>query len=169
MKSRRIMAGAGFLAIAGGVAHFWWHLGDNRGFSPDQPIPFSHKLHAGDNKIPCQYCHYNADKSRYATVPSTNICMNCHKVVRTDSPLIQQVKEKYDKGEPLEWIKVHDMPDFVYFNHKRHIAKNIECQKCHGPVETMVQVEQVQKMEMGFCVECHRKEKASITCDTCHH
>jgi len=155
----------GFLCLAG----FIWRLGDNRGYAPEQPIPFSHKKHAGDNKIPCMYCHSNADKSRSSTIPSMNVCMNCHSVVKTDSPLIQQVRSAYEKGEAFEWVKVHDLPDFVYFNHKRHIAKGVACQTCHGDVAQMDRITQVKTLNMGFCIDCHRANKAPTDCSTCHH
>lgn len=152
-----------------GVFFFWLKLGDNRGYAPDQPIPFSHKLHAGDLKIDCQYCHSTIDQSRHASVPSMNVCMNCHSVVKPDSPHIQKMKDLVAQGDSLEWIKVHDMPDFVFFSHKRHIAKGIACETCHGEVRGMKKIKQVKMLEMGFCVECHRKEKAPTGCETCHH
>ncbi len=155
---------------AGMAVRFLWGMGNNVGYSPVQPLPFSHKLHAGDNKIPCMYCHSAADKSRHSTVPSMNTCMNCHSVVKTDSPLIKQVQKHYHDGKAFEWIKVHDIPDFVYFNHSRHIKKGIDCQACHGDVASMERVEQVHTMDMGFCINCHKQEqyKAPLDCDTCH-
>lgn len=162
-----------FLAVVASMVlggfYFWVTLGDNRGYAPDQPIPFSHLLHAGDLKIDCQYCHASVDQSRHATLPSMNVCMNCHSVVKTDSPHIQKMKQRIENGDSLEWIKIHDMPDFVFFNHKRHIAKGIQCEKCHGDVKKMKKVKQVELMNMGFCVSCHQKEKAPTGCDTCHH
>lgn len=146
-------------------------VGDNEGYSPTQPIPFSHKLHAGDLKIDCQYCHSAVSKSRIATVPSMNVCMNCHSVVKADSPHIQKMKDLIAKGDSFEWVRVHDMPDFVFFNHKRHIAKGVTCETCHGEVRTMEKIRQEKKFNMGFCVNCHRtnKDKAPITCNTCHN
>ena len=144
----------GVVALGGVFA--WYSLGDNRGYAPDQPIPFSHKRHAGDNKIPCQYCHSDVDKSRHATIPSMNVCMNCHSVIRQDSPSIQKMKQLIEQGGSFEWVKVHDMADFVFFNHKRHIAQGIACETCHGNVGEMVKVEQKEKFNMGFCVNCHR-------------
>lgn len=143
-------------------------VGDNSGFAPDQPIPFSHRLHAGDNKIPCLYCHANAEKGRHATVPSMNVCMNCHAVVATDRPAIQQLKGAYDSGKVMEWVRVHDLPDYVYFNHRAHVAKGVECQTCHGAVENMERVEQMKTLKMGWCVECHRQKEVSTECSTCH-
>ena len=161
-----ILLGIGFVGLA---FSFWYDLGDNRGYSPEQPIPFSHKKHAGLYKMDCQYCHVGADKSRHAMIPSTNICLNCHSIVKGDSPYIQKMKELAAKGESFEWVKVHDLPDFVFFNHKRHIAKGIDCSKCHGAVEQMERVSQVEKLNMGFCIGCHRENKAPTSCDVCHH
>ncbi len=128
----------------------------NQGYAPTQPIPFSHKIHAGDNKIPCQYCHSDVEKSRHAGLPSTAVCMNCHKVVKTTSPLIQQVKKAWDEGRAIEWVRVHELPDFVYFPHKRHLAAGLACQTCHGEVQTMDKVYQFGALTMGWCMECHR-------------
>jgi cytochrome c7-like protein len=170
LKSKWLLVAVGVLVLTGigSALNFWWHLGDSVGYSPDQPIPFSHKLHAGDNQIPCLYCHVNADKGRHATVPSLNVCMNCHSVVKTDSPYIKQIREHYEKGEPIEWIKVHDQPDFVYFNHRPHIARGVACETCHGPVKEEEQIQQVETLHMGFCIDCHRQNGAPISCYTCH-
>lgn len=156
------------LAGLGGKVYFMYKLGDNRGYAPTQPIPFSHKIHAGDNQIPCMYCHSNVDKSRHATIPPLNVCMNCHRVVKTDSPYIQKIHKHYQENKPIEWVKVHDLPDHVFFNHKRHIKKGVACSACHGPVETMDKVEQKKILNMGYCVKCHRKNNAPLNCYTCH-
>lgn len=155
------------LLLIGGF-FFWYRLGDNRGYAPEQPIPFSHERHANLLKIDCQYCHASVDKSRHATIPSMNVCMNCHSVVAPDSPHIQKMKQLIAQGDSFEWIKVHDLPDFVYFSHKKHIAKGIACETCHGEVRGMKKVTQVEKLNMGFCVNCHREKKAPLECDTCH-
>lgn len=178
LKSSRLktILPLGIVVLVGfGAFSFWYHLGDNRGYAPEQPVPFSHKLHAGDFKIDCQYCHAGVDKSRHATIPSMNVCLNCHSVVGGDKPNIQKMKELAKQGDSFEWIRVHDLPDFVFFNHKRHIAKGVACEKCHGDVKTMEKVVQQEKFNMAFCVNCHRnnpqdpKLKASINCNTCHH
>jgi len=168
---QKILKIIGFLLFCGlaTVATVLYNVGDNRGYAPEQPIPFSHKIHAGDNQIPCMYCHVNADKSRHSTVPSMNICMNCHKVVKTDSPWIQKLTQAYKENKPLNWVKVHDMPDHVYFNHKRHIAKGIDCSTCHGDVAKQDRVTQNKTLNMGFCVKCHRENKAPTECSTCHN
>jgi len=140
----------------------------NVGYAPKQPVPFSHKLHAGTRKIPCLYCHSNAERSRHATVPAGNVCMNCHLVVRTDSPSIQLVTSLYQANKPMQWVRVHRLPDYVYFSHRWHVARGIKCQTCHGPVETMDVVRQVSSLKMGWCIDCHRLNKASTECNTCH-
>jgi len=144
-------------------------LGDNTGYAPKQPIPFSHKLHAGDNQIPCQYCHVGVDKSKHAVVPAMNICMNCHQVVKLDSPYIQKLRDMYANGQPLEWIKVHDLPDHVRFTHERHIAAGLDCTQCHGDVGSMERVSQVKTLQMGFCIDCHREKNAPTHCESCHY
>jgi len=127
-------------------------------YAPVQPIPFSHKLHAGQYKIPCGYCHASADYAAFSAVPGVETCMNCHNLVKTDSPYIQEIKKAYDTGVPIAWVKVHVLPDFVFFNHSRHIAAGVECQTCHGPVETMEKVYQFSKLNMGWCMDCHRND-----------
>lgn len=144
-----------------------------KGYNPEQPIKFSHKLHAGDNEIACQYCHNSVEKSRHAGIPTVNICMNCHKGIQSGP----QYKEKeiakiyeaagfdpktgtYDvsKQNPLKWIKVHNLPDHVYFNHSQHVVVGkIECGTCHGNVKEMTVAEQKAPLTMKWCIECHRK------------
>lgn len=179
------------LVVAGGVALVSvFPTASNQGYMPDQPIPFSHKLHAGQFKMPCMYCHVGADKSRHASVPSVNTCMNCHSVVKTDSPYIQQIQKAYKEGKPIEWVRVHELPDHAHFPHNRHIAANISCQTCHGNVQEMEKVYQFAELNMGWCLDCHRgkttpkqvlkakfpnvpnargSQVASITCVACHH
>jgi hypothetical protein len=156
-------AGAATLAIP--------PIGYNDGHRPKQPIPFSHRIHATDHKIPCLYCHVAADKSPHATVPSLNVCMNCHLTVATGSPWIKQLQTAYENNQSIEWKKVHMLPDFVRFNHKRHVRKGVSCQTCHGAVEGMDVVSQEAPLSMGWCVNCHRKPEnnASINCSTCHY
>jgi hypothetical protein len=146
-------------------------VGYNQGYQPEQPLPFKHSQHAGTYQIPCQYCHVGTETSRHATVPTLNVCMNCHVAVKTDSPWIKQLREAHEKGLSIPWIKVHMLPDFVAFNHSPHIKKGVACQTCHGPVETMDTVYQHADLSMGWCVNCHRKPEhsASINCSTCHY
>ena len=150
----------------------WWTPGDtvdNVGYHPDQPIDFSHKLHAGQMEIPCQYCHSAARRSASAGVPPMNTCMGCHKFAATDREPIKFLTEKYNANEAIEWTKVHDMPDFVRFTHKRHVQSGIDCAECHGDVKTMETAEQGASLQMGWCVECHMSKGASISCVACHY
>lgn len=146
-------------------------IGYNQGYEPDQPIPFSHKLHAGDNKIDCQYCHSTVEKTRHASVPSLNVCMNCHRSVKMESEWIQALTKAYNEGTPVKWEKVHLLPDHVKFDHSAHINAGKQCNECHGPVEQMPVVYQWSSLSMGWCVNCHRKpeNKAPTNCSTCHY
>jgi hypothetical protein len=144
------------LVGAAALAVEYFPSASNQGYTPEQPIPFSHKLHAGDNKIPCMYCHSSVEKSRHAGVPPVSTCMNCHSVVKLDSPHIQKIHTAFKEGKPIEWIRVHELPDYVYFPHKRHVAKGIACETCHGNVKEMERVNQASALTMGWCMECHR-------------
>ena len=130
----------------------------NEGYQPEQPIPFSHVLHSGVMKMECLYCHSTAEKGAHAGVPSTDVCMGCHSIVRTDSPHIQKLTEYYNNNEPVPWVRIHRLPDHSYFSHQWHVAAGIACQTCHGPVQEMPVVRQWQKLEMGACMECHRQD-----------
>lgn len=143
--------------VLGGVAAIF-PSASNEGYAPEQPIPFSHKIHAGDNKIDCKYCHTGVEKAKHAGIPSLNVCMNCHTVVKGDSPYIQQIKKAYTEGRPIEWVRIHELPDYVYFPHKRHVAKGVACESCHGDVKKMDRVYQFAPLTMGWCMQCHRGE-----------
>ncbi len=146
-------------------------IGYNKDYKPDQPLPFSHKQHAGDYKIDCRYCHTSTDVSRHASVPSLNICMNCHLTVKVDSPWIQKLTEAYNSGKSIAWQKVHLLPDHVKFNHAAHIKAGKDCNTCHGPVQEMEKVYQFSSLAMGWCVNCHRQPEnnAPTNCSTCHY
>ncbi|MBT3983658.1 MAG: cytochrome c3 family protein [Bacteriovoracaceae bacterium] len=155
-------------------------IGFNEGYEPDQPLPFSHKIHAGENKINCQYCHFGADKGRHAGIPPTQLCLNCHNQIRKDSDEIQKIHTAVKSGKDIEWVKVLHFPDFAYFNHSQHVRLGkIECQTCHGVVEGMTRMRQVGKLSMGWCVGCHReneiappndhKRKTGGDCAKCHY
>ncbi|MDH5677615.1 MAG: cytochrome c family protein [Nitrospinota bacterium] len=137
-------------------------------WAPAQPIKFSHKLHAGTNKISCEYCHSYARRSEMASIPSADRCVYCHDYIKADAPEIVKVMDHYNGDKPIEWVKVFDLPDHVWFNHKRHIAKDVPCQKCHGPVETMDVVSRTNEFSMGFCLACHQENEAPTDCWTCH-
>ena len=156
-----------------------WNTGVHTGYQPVQPIKFSHQLHAGVNKIDCQYCHVGANKSKNASIPSLNVCMNCHNYVQaTDkydgkiSPEIHKIYTALDYNpetkvygnntKPVEWIRIHNLPDFAYFNHSQHVnVAGIECQKCHGPIETMEEVYQYSPLTMKWCINCHKETEVN--------
>lgn len=129
---------------------------DGVGYSPDQPIAFSHKLHAGNMQIDCKYCHIGVDKGRFATIPSTDICMNCHTIARKDKPEIIKLAQFFADERPIRWKRVHRLGDFAYFNHSVHVNKGIDCKYCHGDVARMEKIQQVQRFTMGACLDCHR-------------
>lgn len=147
--------------ILGLGGHYLWNLEFNTGYTPDQPIPFSHKLHAGDYRIDCLYCHSGAEKGPNATVPSMNVCMGCHSVIAVDKESIQTMTRLYNEGQPLQWVRVHRLPDHAYFTHDLHVRAGVECRECHGPVESMAVVGQVKRLKMGDCLACHRKSEYS--------
>ncbi len=153
---------------------------DGIGYTPTQPIDFSHALHAGEMQIDCQYCHTGVEKGRHANIPSVSSCMNCHAIAKRDSPQIQRLTRHYEEGIPLEWERIHRVPDFAYFSHSVHVNKGIDCANCHGNVEQMDKVGQVQSFTMGACLDCHREphkqmpelagliQKGPEDCAACH-
>ncbi|QKJ31174.1 c-type cytochrome [Mucilaginibacter mali] len=150
-----------------------WNTNVHTGYQPVQPIKYSHELHAGVMKIDCQYCHTGAYKSKNASIPSLNVCMNCHNSVKTESPEIHKIYDalgydpttsKYDstKAHPIQWVRVHNLPDLVYFNHSQHVkVGQLKCQTCHGPVETMKEVYQYSPLTMKWCIQCHKRTEIS--------
>lgn len=170
-KEKKLMI-ASFVVTVITVAGFAFFLmpSPGVGYAPAQPIPYSHALHAGKWKIECQYCHSSVDGSPHSNVPSVAVCMNCHTVVKVDSPYIQQLREAYDNNKPIQWVNVHVLADYVYFNHERHVRKGVSCDTCHGNVAAMEKVEQVAPLTMGWCVNCHRQPQynAPTDCNTCH-
>ncbi len=127
------------------------------GYAPTQPVPFSHALHAGQLGLDCRYCHSHVDEAGPANIPSSQTCMNCHNQIKTDSPLLAPVRASYESGEPVEWVRVHEVPDYVYFNHSVHVNRGVSCVECHGRIDEMEVVTHNQPLSMGWCLECHRK------------
>ena len=201
----------GLVALVDGMST--WRLPDREtGYSPSQPIDYSHRLHAGQLQIDCQFCHTAADKSRHAGIPSSDVCMKCHKIVTSSFDVLQDEIAKADeqKRKPvpivsselqklydsfgldesrnakvgarpasIPWVRVHNLPDYVYFDHRAHVTAGVSCQKCHGPVESMERVRQVESLSMGWCVNCHRDANengidgkavhAATGCAACHY
>ena len=127
-----------------------------------QPVPFSHQRHVGANGIDCRYCHTSVEKSGVANVPPTETCMTCHSQILTDSPMLQPVHESWKTGKPLEWTRVYDVPDFVYFDHSIHVAKGMGCTTCHGEIQTMPLTRKANTLHMAWCLQCHRAPEKFI-------
>ncbi|MFN3412574.1 MAG: cytochrome c3 family protein [Thermoanaerobaculum sp.] len=184
--------------------------GNDLGYEPDQPVAFSHRLHAGELGVDCLYCHFGAEKSRYAGIPAASVCMNCHRFVTAPLGAVRAEEAKAQKegrapglvvspqlaklyralgleeklqpqpgahAQPIAWVRVHRLPDFVYFDHRPHVLAGVACQTCHGPVETMERLRQASDLTMGWCVNCHRTPRevkpghvltASVDCAVCH-
>jgi hypothetical protein len=175
----------GYYTIQGAIG-----LGRNKNYEPEQPIFYSHKVHAGTNQISCLYCHGGAFEGRHANVPSVNICMNCHmaiseygttseKLYREDGTEVNgtaeiqkiyaasgwdpKLKKYTSKEKPVEWVRIHSLPDHVYFNHSQHTrAGQVQCQTCHGPIQEMNEVKQFADLSMGWCINCHRESKVNF-------
>ncbi len=135
----------------------------NTRYSPEQPVPFSHKLHAGDLKLDCRYCHNTIEQASHAAIPPTNTCANCHapeqsgkSTIHAESQKLFPVRHSYVTGEPIQWRRVHDLADFVYFDHASHVNRGVSCVECHGRVDKMEQVWQDKTLSMAFCLDCHR-------------
>jgi hypothetical protein len=133
------------------------------GYRPKQPVPYSHKLHAGDLGIDCRYCHNTVESGAMAAIPPAATCMNCHKSgVKVASERLALVRESYETGKPIEWVRVHQLPDYAYFNHSAHVAAGVGCASCHGRVDRMVVVEMEQPLSMGWCLDCHRDPEPNL-------
>ena len=133
-------------------------VGLMQGYQPTQPIAFSHKLHSGEHQINCAYCHTSVYKAKSANIPSANICMNCHSQIKTESPEIKKIYRAIERKQPIQWVRVHNLPDLAYFNHSQHTqVGGLQCQTCHGPVQNMEVVYQYSALTMGWCINCHRE------------
>ena len=128
----------------------------NQGIARTQPIPFSHTHHVGSMGIDCRYCHSTVETSAYANIPPTKTCMNCHSQIWVNSPTLEPVRASYRTDQSIPWVKVHDLPDFVYFNHSIHVKKGVGCETCHGRVDQMALMSQKNNLEMRWCLDCHR-------------
>ncbi|HLW67639.1 MAG TPA: cytochrome c3 family protein [Gemmataceae bacterium] len=159
------------------------------GYQPDQPVSFSHKQHVGEIGLDCRYCHTQVETSPHATIPGTQICMNCHSLIKTTSPALSYIRDRWDRDSlktdklpAAEWKRIHRLPDYAYFNHAVHVNRGVDCVICHGKLNEMKVVREVQPLTMGWCLQCHRepelqlgaevKEKLKLrppeTCQACH-
>ena len=151
-----------FGALGGGlflIAFVWYYFSPEFyevGYQPEQPVPYSHALHAGQLGMDCRYCHNNVEQSPYANIPPTQTCMNCHAQIKTESLALLPVRESWATGEPIEWVQVNHLADYARFPHANHIAVGVGCESCHGRIDQMPVVYQVSPMSMAWCLECHR-------------
>lgn len=130
-----------------------------------QPVPFSHRHHAWELGIDCRYCHWDVEKSAWSNIPPTEVCMSCHSQIWTNSPLLEPIRQSYETGTPIQWTEVNKLPEFVYFNHSIHIARGINCDICHGPVQDMQITYKANNFEMQWCLNCHRAPQRYLYSD----
>lgn len=146
-----------------GLAYFTGSpLTTDVGYTPKQPVPFSHAVHAGVMGLDCRYCHTAVETAARASIPSTDICMNCHGQVATGSEKTRLIRESAETGKPIPWVRVHDLPDFAYFDHSAHVSRGVGCVSCHGRVDQMEEVGQVETLSMGWCLQCHRNPEPHL-------
>jgi hypothetical protein len=155
-----VIAAVALALLGGGVTFVIWYYFSPQntqvGYAPKQPVPYSHRLHAGELGMDCRYCHANVERSAVAMVPPTQTCMNCHSLVRTDSARLALVRESWETGKPIEWVRIHKLPEHAYFDHSVHVSAGVGCSSCHGRIDQMDVVRQVAPLSMGWCLDCHR-------------
>lgn len=154
------IAAIGVAVLGVGITGAVWYYGSPKhlqvGYAPRQPVPYSHRLHVGQLGIDCRYCHANVERSAEAQIPPTQTCMNCHALVRTDSARLAPVRQSWNDNRPVEWVRVHKVPDHAYFDHSVHLAAGVGCVSCHGRIDQMDVVRQEQPLSMSWCLDCHR-------------
>jgi hypothetical protein len=151
------------VAIIGPWIYVRTPYNQNRGFTAVQPVQFDHRHHVRDDGIECLYCHSGAEHGASAGVPATEVCMGCHTQVWSQSPLLAPVRASFFSNRPLAWSRIHDLPDFVYFNHSVHVRNGVQCAQCHGDVATMPLTYKVESLSMGFCLDCHRHPELKVS------
>lgn len=161
---RRILLGL-IILVTASVAGVWYYFSPEYtdvGYAPEQPVPYSHQLHAGELGLDCQYCHSTVTESKQANVPPTQTCMNCHEQILPDSENLAEIRESWETGEPVEWVRVHNLPDYAYFNHAAHVNVGVGCESCHGRVDRMEVVFQKEPLSMSWCLDCHRNPEQYV-------
>lgn len=157
-----LLGGGAAAGLVGAIFVVWYWFSPyytQVGYEPVQPVPYSHRLHAGQLGMDCRYCHANVERSAVAMVPPTETCMNCHSVVRKDSNLLKPIRDSWASGEPMQWVRVHKLPDYVFFDHSAHVTAGVGCVECHGRVDQEEVVRLQKPLSMGWCLECHRDVK----------
>ena len=150
------------VAAVAGVWYWFSPRFTDVGYRPVQPVPYSHRLHAGNLRIDCRYCHASVEVSAVANVPPTQVCMNCHRVVKVDSPALEPIRESAKSGAPMRWVRVHKLPEYAYFDHHAHVRAGVGCVTCHGHIEEMDVVQQAEPLSMGWCLDCHRNPQPNL-------
>lgn len=183
----KIIIGLGLIGgtVTAGITYYATPKYTRVGYQPQQPVPFDHSFHSGHLGLDCRYCHHGVDKSSHSNIPSANICMSCHNNIKANSPLLEVVRDSYygedeDKdgrlsegedanddgqltaGPSIPWVRIHKVPDYVYFNHAIHVNRGISCVECHGRVDQMKVVHHAKHLSMSFCLECHRNPEESL-------
>ncbi len=153
-----LISGAG----TAGVHYFFTPKYTRVGYQPTQPVAYDHSLHVGQLGLDCRYCHTYVDRSEHANVPDSATCMNCHNQVLPDSPKLAPIRDSYQSGNPVPWVRVHKLPDYVYFDHAVHVNRGVSCVECHGQVNEMKVVEHAQSFSMDFCLKCHRNPEEKV-------
>lgn len=151
-----LVAGPASVLVVAFITYYFSPKFLEAGYQPTQPVPYSHKLHVGELGLDCRYCHFSVEQSAVAVIPPTKTCMNCHALVKNDSALLAPLIHSSLTQEPMEWVRVHNLPEYAYFNHSAHVNSGIGCASCHGPIDQMDVVYQQEPLSMGWCLDCHR-------------
>jgi len=162
LKVAGLVIGLGAVSGIAAYAYLSYPTVIDTGYQPQQPVAYSHKLHAGELGLNCFYCHHTVYRGAFAAIPGTEICMGCHSNVRDKSPRLELVRSSYQTGQPIPWVKIHDLPDYVFFNHSAHVTAGVSCVSCHGRIDQMVEVRQEKPLNMAWCLECHRNPAPNI-------
>ena len=148
--------------LIGGANYYLTPKYTRVGYEPTQPVPYDHSLHVGELGLDCRYCHTYVEKSGHSNIPTSQTCMNCHNQIQSDSPLLEPIRESVKTGEPVPWVRVHEVPDYVYFDHSVHVNRGVSCYSCHGEVNEMEVVRHVEPQSMSWCLDCHRAPENHI-------
>jgi hypothetical protein len=162
IKGAGLLAPLGLIAVVAAISYWWSPSFTDVGYQPTQPVPFSHKLHAGDLALDCRYCHSTVELGASASVPPTQTCMNCHGFVAPESKALEPVRTSWESGEPVAWTRVHMLPDYSFFDHSIHVSAGVGCASCHGRIDHMETVYQAQPLSMGWCLNCHRNPEPHL-------